>query len=55
MRIGFLGSLTLIFITLKLLSIITWSWWVVLLPIYIVPLALAIGALVALLLSLTGD
>jgi hypothetical protein len=32
--IGFLGLLGLIFITLKLLNIITWSWWLVLLPIY---------------------
>lgn len=35
--IGFFGLLGIIFITLKLLGITvvsTWSWWVVLLPIY---------------------
>jgi hypothetical protein len=33
--IGFVGALTLIFITLKLLDKITWSWWWVLSPIWI--------------------
>lgn len=33
--IGFLGLLTLIFITLKLLGTITWSWWWVLSPMWI--------------------
>lgn len=32
--IGFFGILTLIFITLKLTGVITWSWWLVLLPAY---------------------
>jgi hypothetical protein len=34
MKIGFFGILTLIFITLKLMNIISWSWWLVLLPAY---------------------
>ena len=34
MKIGFLGMLTLIFITLKLTGVIAWSWWLVLLPLY---------------------
>lgn len=34
MKVGFLGMLALIFITLKLTGYITWSWWLVLLPIY---------------------
>lgn len=34
MKVGFLGMLGLIFIVLKLTSVITWSWWLVLLPIY---------------------
>ena len=34
MQIGFLGILALIFITLKLIGYITWSWWLVLLPVY---------------------
>ena len=33
--IGFLGLLALIFITLKLLGEITWSWWWVLSPLWI--------------------
>ena len=32
---SFLGVLTLIFITLKLLGVIDWSWWWVLSPIWI--------------------
>lgn len=31
---GFFGILTLVFITLKLTAVITWSWWLVLLPVY---------------------
>ncbi|MDR2205780.1 MAG: hypothetical protein LBE36_06470 [Flavobacteriaceae bacterium] len=37
--IGFLGLLTLVFITLKLIKIIGWSWWWVLSPLWI-PVAL---------------
>lgn len=33
--IGFTGVLTIVFITLKLLKIINWSWWWVLSPIWI--------------------
>lgn len=33
--IGFGGLLTIVFITLKLLGYITWSWWWVLSPIWI--------------------
>ncbi|GAA0763829.1 hypothetical protein [Clostridium sartagoforme] len=33
--IGFIGLLTIVFITLKLLGIITWSWIWVLSPIWI--------------------
>lgn len=32
--IGFWGALTILFITLKLLNQITWSWWWVLAPIW---------------------
>ena len=34
MQLGFFSLLTLIFITLKLLNYIDWSWWLVLLPAY---------------------
>ena len=33
--IGFTGLLSIVFITLKLLGKITWSWWWVLSPIWI--------------------
>lgn len=33
--IGFAGLLTVVFITLKLLGKITWSWWWVLSPLWI--------------------
>jgi membrane protein YdbS with pleckstrin-like domain len=42
--IGFVGLLTIVFITLKLLGVITWSWWWVLSPIWI-SVGLAIGIL----------
>lgn len=29
---GILGILTIVFIVLKLINVITWSWWLVLLP-----------------------
>lgn len=31
---SFFGVLCLIFVTLKLIGIISWSWWLVLLPLY---------------------
>lgn len=40
--IGFLGLLTILFIGLKLGGIISWSWWLVLFPLYGV-LALLVG------------
>ena len=33
--IGFVGLLTIVFITLKLCGVITWSWWWVLAPLWI--------------------
>lgn len=35
MRIDFLGALGLIFIVLKLTETVTWSWWIVLAPLYV--------------------
>lgn len=43
--ISFLGLLTIVFIILKLLGKITWSWWWVLAPTWI-PLAAAILVLI---------
>ena len=45
--IGFCGLLTLIFITLKLCNVITWSWWWVLAPLWM-PLAIIIILLIIL-------
>lgn len=50
--IGFVGPLTLIFVTLKLIGKINWSWWWVLSPLWITALiwlliALAIAVAVA--------
>lgn len=39
--IGFLGLLTIVFIVLKLIGIIKWSWWCVLAPMWI-PLSIAL-------------
>lgn len=47
MKIGFLSILTLIFITLKLMNIITWSWWLVLLPLYGVALFMLIMSIIS--------
>ena len=33
--IGFLGLLTIVFIILKLCKVINWSWWLVLLPLWL--------------------
>lgn len=48
--IGFTGLLALIFITLKLLGKITWSWWWVLSPLWIafviVFIAVVVGVIV---------
>ena len=32
--VGFFGLLTVLFVGLKLTEVITWSWWLVLLPAY---------------------
>jgi hypothetical protein len=42
--IGFGGLLAIVFITLKLLGKITWSWWWVLSPLWI-PLGIILAAL----------
>ena len=34
MKVGILGLLSCIFITLKLCGIINWSWWLITLPIW---------------------
>ena len=41
--VGFLGLLTITFIILKLIGIITWSWWWVLAPLWVTPLLIIIA------------
>ena len=48
--IGFFGLLTIVFITLKILGYITWSWWWVLAPIWIPALIVVVLFAVAMLL-----
>jgi hypothetical protein len=46
---GFAGPLTLLFIALKLTNYIDWSWWYVLMPLWIIPVGvIAICAIVGL-------
>lgn len=45
--IGFPGLLTILFIALKLIGVISWSWWWVLSPIWILALIIVICVLVA--------
>lgn len=40
--IGFVGLLTIVFITLKLTNYIAWSWWWVLSPLWIMPVILIV-------------
>lgn len=35
MKIGFWGLLQIVFIVLKVTGLITWSWWMVFIPLYI--------------------
>ena len=50
--VGFLGLLTLLFITLKLTDVIGWSWWWVLAPSWgFVAVVLALLAIAAVLVS----
>ena len=51
--IGFTGLLTIVFIILKLVGTITWSWWWVLSPIWIpVAVGLAIGFVIGLIMTI---
>ena len=50
--LGFSSILTLIFIVLKLIGIINWSWWWVLSPIFINVAILLIIAIIGLIIAL---
>ena len=45
--VGFLGLLTIVFITLKLCNVINWSWWWVTMPLWAFPVACLWGAFIA--------
>ena len=47
--IGFVGALTIAFVVLKLMKIIDWSWWWVLLPLWISTLVVIVMIAVVLL------
>lgn len=40
--IGFIGLLTIVFVTLKLIGKIDWSWWWVLGPLWIGPIVIIV-------------
>ena len=50
--IGFFGVLTILFIGLKLASVINWSWWWVLAPMWL-PVTTAVGILLLMLIVKT--
>lgn len=50
--IGFTGLLTIVFIVLKLLGKITWSWWWVLSPLWITAAAEVVVLAIMLLIAL---
>lgn len=50
MKINFLNALTIVFIILKLCKIISWSWWLVLLP-TIIPCGITILIIIILLIG----
>lgn len=45
--LGFLSILTLIFVVGKILNLITWSWWLVFLPVLALPIIIAVVFLIA--------
>ena len=51
MKLGFLSILGIAFIVLKLINAISWSWWFVLLPLYILPLTIVLALLCAFVLT----
>lgn len=53
--IGFVGLLTIVFITLKLCGVIAWSWWWVLSPMLLVFALTLITFTVVLILNIVRD
>lgn len=55
MKIGFLGLLTILFIALKLTGYIAWSWWWVLMPMWIGIAFVLCMAVIAFCLAVAAD
>ena len=53
--IGFFGLLAIVFITLKLLGTITWSWWWVLAPLWMPALFVIVIVTVFLIITLAAS
>lgn len=51
--IGFVGLLTIVFITLKLTGFIAWSWWWVLSPVLVVAAIIIVIFIIALIVELS--
>ena len=49
--VGFVGLLTIAFIVLKLCKVISWSWWWVLSPIWIVAILVVVAIIIAIISS----
>lgn len=47
--LGFLDVLLVIFVVLKLVGVITWSWWIVLIPLWIIIGIIILGIIILLL------
>ena len=52
--IGFVGALTIVFIVLKLLGKITWSWWWVLSPLWISAIFVVVVLLIVLAIAIVA-
>lgn len=55
MKVGFLDILGIVFVVLKLTETIAWSWWLVLLPFYIVPAVVLGLMLIGGIIAAVGD
>jgi len=49
--IGFLGLLQIVFIVLKILGVVNWSWWLVFIPVWISVLSFLIIFIIMLIVS----
>ena len=53
--IGFVGLLTIVFITLKLCHVIDWSWWWVLAPLWITAAIIAVVMILVVIVAIIVD